>query len=161
MTDFWQKKREQLQQQGKLPQPRQEPVRNGPWWDETGNITRQPIDNQPQQQYDSNQEPQHDFSKATHLQSKAGSCPNCGSGDYVKPSATVAARCWNCGYIDGRQVNDLDTFVALQDAKTIQVKQTASAHGIKLGSTPDKNQMALLNAQLEASANGKVLIDSE
>lgn len=161
MADFWEKKREQLQQQGKLPQPRQEPVRNGPWWDESGNITRQRVDNQPQENYDSREEPRHDFSKATHLQSKVGNCPNCGSGDYVKSSPTIAARCWNCGYIDGRQVNDLDTFVALQDAKVIKVKQSGAAHGIKLGSVADKNQIGMLNAQLEQSALGKAQIDSE
>lgn len=161
-TDFWAKRREQLQQQNPQPQPRQEPVRNAPWWDDTGTITQQGIDKQQQDPYTVTtgqpQQDEHDYSKATHLKSRAGSCPNCGSGNYVKPSATIATRCFDCGYVEGRQVNDLDTFVALQDAKTIQVKQADSAHGIRLGSSPDKNQIAMANAELEASANGKTRI---
>lgn len=166
-VDFWTRKRQELQAKGELPQARTEPTRVGTWWDEEGHITGTKATPEPVNYYDPKEsyslatgllDSSRDFSKATHLKSKAGDCPNCGSGDYVKPSALVVARCWNCGYTEGRVTNDLDTFVAMPDARTLSVRQLDGAHGIKLGSRPDKNEMAYMNAQLEASASGKAMV---
>lgn len=161
MVDFWEAKRQQLQQEGKLLPPRQEPVTNA-WWDETGSITQTRTvtsdyrDNLIQDHL-ANDLGKHDFSKATHLKSKAGNCPNCGSGNYVKPSASSSTRCFECGYIEGRVVNDLDNFALTPDAKRLSVRQVDSAHGLR--SVRSAADIAVANAQLEASALGKAQID--
>lgn len=155
--DFWELKRQQLQQQGKLPQPRQEPVKyKGAWWaeeTETETLVHGPTREQ-QVIQDSN----HDFSKAQHLRSNAGNCPNCGSGNYVSPSASSANRCFDCGYIAGREVNNLDTFSVAADVRTVQVRQASSTQGLRIGTSAAEINAA--NARLIQSEHGKAKIDS-
>lgn len=154
MTDFWELKRQQLQQQGKLPQPRQEPVKTGgAWWSdnpEPASMTHE--------EAILHLEQEHDFSKAQHLRDKSGSCPNCGSGNYVSPGASASNRCFDCGYIQGREVNDLNTFAAVADVHTVKVRQTASAQGIRMGRSVAEINAA--NAKLQLSEHGKAKIDN-
>lgn len=161
-SDFWSKKRLQLQQQGKLPQPRQEPVKtSGPWWadeptqpatKESGMVTGvvEGTAHLIEQQ-------EHDFSKAMHLKDKSGHCPNCTSGNFMNTSASYAARCFDCGYTQGRELNDLDVFALSPDAQTINVKQTRSAQGKREGTSLADINAA--NAVLERSAQGKATIE--
>lgn len=152
---FWARKRQELQQQGKLPQQR--PATSyggGAWWSETQSGSNPEQVMQQEQEH----EPKHDFSKAMHLKSNDGNCPNCNSGDYVKPSASAAARCFQCGYIQGRDVNDLNTFAAVADVQTVKVRQTASAQGVRMGKS--LAEINATNAALEKSAQGKARIDN-
>ena len=34
--------------------------------------------------------------------SQTGRCPSCGSGNFLKANPNAAARCYECGYVDGR-----------------------------------------------------------
>jgi hypothetical protein len=153
MNNFWDKQRQKLQAEGKLYTPRQEPIPSSPgaWWAEGTRIIPQPREQQEQPN-------QHDFSKAAHLRQRNNSCPNCASEDFVKPSSSSAARCFSCGYIEGRDIKDLNTFAAMPSARTIQVRQTASAHGARMGTSVAEINAA--NASLEASSQGKAHIDS-
>jgi hypothetical protein len=36
--------------------------------------------------------------KAAHLRATTGACPNCGSGDYIRPGENYKPRCYTCGY---------------------------------------------------------------
>ena len=161
MTDFWERKRQELQKEGKLPQPRPEPVRapGQPWWAEGSTLVPQP----PQASQDASPgraegTEGRDFSRAMHLRSKEGSCPMCSSSEFMRPSATAAARCFACGYVQGREVNDLAVFsVASPDAATIRVRQVEAAHGYKPGNSVADINAA--NAALESSAIGKARID--
>lgn len=98
-------------------------------------------------------EKHHDFSKAMHLRDKSGNCPNCGSTDFVSPSASHATRCFACGYIQGRQVNDLDTMAITADVKTVNVRQAQSAHGTRIGTSAA--DIAQANRNLALSEVGK------
>lgn len=165
-NSFWDRKRAQLQQEGKLPVPRQPVTSHGAWWQD-----EQSEHNPALKSYNglaatpvSQQVPNdnHDYSKATHLKSSAGNCPNCNSGDYVKPSASTAARCWNCGYIDGRQVNDLDTMPITADVKTVSVRQTADGgaqkYRARISTSPA--ELARAGMELEQSFIGRARVDS-
>lgn len=140
-ADFWNKKRQEMQPQ--QPVTNRLLSHNSAWWQE--NQMQAP---QIQQQLPD----EHDFSKATSLKS-LDKCPNCYSGNYVKSSASVAARCFDCGYIDGRQVNDLDTMAITADVATVKVRQAASAHGSRIGHTAASINEA--NANLARSEQGK------
>jgi len=159
-TGFWEKKRQELQSQGKLPTPRHEPVPNTVWWSDDNSSERQARRGQLTELPDSYQE--HDYSRATHLHSKEGNCPNCNSANYMKPSSSGAARCWNCGYINGRQVNDLDTMSVIADVHTVKVRQTedggASKYRARIGKTAA--EIAAVNRELELSNMGKSYVDS-
>lgn len=155
--DFWDLKRQQLQQQGKLRVQRQEPPKpGGAWWsDETGHNSFY------QRGYEAgltDSSPEHDFSKAQHLRDKSGACPNCSSGNYVSPGASSANRCFNCGYIQGREINDLNTFAAVADVRTVKVRQAASAQGLRMGRSAAEINQA--NAKLALSEHGKAKIDN-
>jgi hypothetical protein len=154
LTDFWEIKRQQLQKQGKLPQARPEPVNyNGAWWaDEDTRLNRNPAADMTRDNSD-----EHDFSKAQHLKDRAGSCPNCNSPDFMSVAAS-APRCFACGYIQGRQVNDLDTFAVAVDANTLKVRQTQSSQGIRIGKSVAEINAA--NRALQLSEHGKAKIDS-
>jgi transposase-like protein len=93
--------------------------------------------------------------RAAKLQSAKGSCPNCGSGNYVQPPDTrMAMRCFDCGFTSGRQVNDLDTFaIAPPDGRTVHVKQVESLMGPRYGRTAA--EIAQANAILEQSLIGR------
>jgi len=161
MVDFWEKKRQELQREGKLPQARPEPVRtaSGPWWAEGSTL----VPSQPQVPQSASQPHTEgtegrDFSKAMHLRSKEGNCPMCGSTEFMKPNAMAATRCFACGYVQGREVNDLAVFsVASPDATTVKVRQIESAHGVRTGHSAAEINLA--NASLESSAQGKASIN--
>src|ERR1700744_2126109 len=98
---FWQKKRQELENQGKLPKPKQSQL---PWWqDPDYTKSNRDVPTEPVPAVDSKN---HDFSKASHLRDKSGNCPNCGSSDFMSSTASTAPRCFACGYVHGRQVND-------------------------------------------------------
>ena|ERR1700728_2284425 len=158
---FWERKKQQLQQEGKLPAPRQPVTSHGAWWQDEQPVPKQ-NDNPMQSPLHAVSADGHDFSKATHLSSKAGNCPNCGSGDYVKASASTAARCWACGYIDGRQVNDLDTLPISADVRTVAVRQTADGGSAKSRIRISRNpaELARASMELEQSFIGRARVDS-
>jgi hypothetical protein len=158
-TRFFDKKRQELQKN--LP-PSPSRSLDRPWWqdpDYTKPDNRVPTD-----------EPQmadgvHDFSRADHLKSNRGNCPNCGSTSFVKPGASAAARCFDCGYIEGRQVNDLDTLNIMapsSEARTLHVRQTADggAHRYRARIGRSASDINRANAELEQSAQGKAYVDS-
>ena len=148
MNDFWTRKREELQQKGELPKPHVPVTQsNGPWWaypEQTA--TQEP--NVPQQPAQSHTGPRPRPSE--------GSCPHCQSGNYMKPSSSMAARCFDCGYTDGRQLNELNLpGIASPDAATLKVKQIQQ--GGHFGSSVQEiNQN---NAVLEQSAQGRTKLN--
>jgi hypothetical protein len=158
-STFFQKKRQEQQKQN--PSPNYQG--NLPWWQDP-DYTRSNRD-RPTQPIETVKDSNHDYSRADHLKSNTGNCPNCGSGSFVKPGASAAARCFDCGYISGREVNDLDTMniMALNgDAKTLHVKQTADGGAQKYRAriSRDANAIRLANAELEQSYTGKAHVDS-
>jgi hypothetical protein len=152
---FFARKRQELQKN--QPPSNSRPLDRVWWQEDTLNEHRK--DFTPKEVIDDN----HDFSRAEHLK-KSGKCPNCNSTSFMKPSSSGAARCFDCGYIEGRQVNDLDTLniMSSQDAKTLHVKQTADGGAQKYRAriSRDANEIRMANAELEQSANGKAYVDS-
>lgn len=73
-------------------------------------------------------------------------------------SVSSAPRCFDCGYIAGREVNDLNTFTAVADVQSVKVKQIASAEGLRLGRSVAEINAA--NAKLQLSERGKAKIDN-
>jgi len=71
-----------------------------PWWD-----MNVPTSSVPVSQPEVPQE--HDFSKATNLKQRM-TCPDCGGNNYWKVTPSTAARCFECGYVDGRQIADIN-----------------------------------------------------
>lgn len=103
--DFWARKAAK-QQQAQAPQgvqaPRQVlmPRVDQPWWRV---VPDQPTSQQMPQQVDDRQ---HDFSKAVSNRQNSR-CPNCDSGNFMKVTSSTAARCWECGYVEGREIADV------------------------------------------------------
>jgi len=175
MTDFWERKKQELQQEGKLPMPRPEPVRASdvPWWAE-GTQLHQPQQNAPQNPAQGVLElpgivDGHDVSQAQHLKSES-SCPMCGAGGrgkerlpgIMKPSATSAARCGSCGYVEGRGINTdgVISSIAISGVETKSIRQTADG-GSRQNSThmgASAADMAFNESILRQSESGKVLI---
>lgn len=153
-STFWLKKRQELQQQGRLPPSRL--PQDIPWWqDPDYTKSNRDIPTEPMPVVDSKE---HDFSKASHLRDKSGNCPNCDSADFMSPSASAAARCFACGYVHGRQVNDLDTLAITADVQTVKVRQASSAQGVRMGTSVAEINAA--NYTLALSEQGKSHIDS-
>jgi len=157
MVDFWAKKRQQLEQEGKLPTYQPQPITRGPWW-EGDDRAHQTVQQTQQADPDTTH---HDFSRADSLRSKVGNCPNCNGTNFVKPTSSSAARCWNCGYIEGRQVNDLDTFALGESTNTLSIRQTADggAQKYRARMSHSASDLAQANMELEASLLGKAKID--
>jgi hypothetical protein len=158
-STFFQKKRQEQQKQN----PSQRlPGDIKPWWqdpDYTKSNKDRPTE--PMEAVDDNR----DFTRADHLRSGSGNCPNCNSTSFIKPSASSTARCFDCGYIDGRQVNDLDTLNILApsvEARTLHVKQTADGGAQKYRARISRNgdEIRMANAELEKSFAGKAYVDS-
>lgn len=80
-ADWWAK---QLGTQPQAPQPRQV---NNPM----------PPSQQPMTQYVAPQQQAPAASKAQSA-SQSQPCPECGGGNYMSPSQTIAPRCYDCGY---------------------------------------------------------------
>ena len=153
---FWTKKRQELQSQGKLPPP--QPSRLIPWWQDP-DYTKP--DRQLPEQQTQPEDSNHDFSRAEHLKSKSGNCPNCNSSNYAQgPDTRTVTRCFDCGYTGGRRVNDLDTMNIMSSgsARTLNVRQSASAEGIRMGTSSAEINAA--NYKLALSEQGKSYIDS-
>jgi hypothetical protein len=73
----------------------------------------------------------------------------------MKPSATISARCFDCGYTAGRQLNELELpGIASPDATRLKVKQLDS--GGHFGRSAA--EIAQNNAVLEQSAHGKAKV---
>jgi hypothetical protein len=148
---FFAKIRQQQQKQNPVPQRNQEL----PWWQDQTYTGKQ-----------AEQEPvvetEHDFSKATSLSQK-NNCPNCNSSDFMKPSSSAAARCFSCGFTQGRELNNLDTInIMSSDAKTVKIKQTADGGAQKYRARISKNadEIRQANQELEQSLIGRSYIDS-
>ncbi len=141
MSDFWSRKKEELQEQGVIPSPKPQPHFHGPWW-QVAPVVR--LD-----------EKQPQGPPQSHARPSGPACPHCHSGNYAKPSSSIAARCFDCGYTEGRQLNKLNLpGIATPDARTLKVKQIdTSAHFGR--SVAEINQN---NAVLEQSAQGKTKV---
>jgi hypothetical protein len=141
MNDFWSRKRDELQAKGELPVPRSEPV-SGPWWAHGTNLL-------PRQEI----EPQQPVQRRAEAP-REGGCPNCQSGDYSRATSSTAARCFDCGYVQGRQLNapNMPSGLLSSGAQTLQVRQLGSQGGHFGRSVAEINANA---AVLEQSANGR------
>lgn len=139
MNDFWTKKRQELQENGMLYTPKPSvTAHKGPWWQEPREDTTQPeiASHRPSQ---------------GRTEALGERCPHCGSGDYTKPSPSIAARCFDCGYVHGRQLNEPNLPGITSDAPRIQTKQLESGghFGRSLAEINENN------AVLEQSAQGR------
>ena len=140
MNDFWSRKREELQKEGVIPTPRPSVMKqDGAWWMTDSNLRGNP------------QEPQNP-PQPRPGETRQTSCPHCHSENYMKPSASITARCFDCGYTAGRELNELELpGIAPPDANKLKVKQLPS-QGHFGRSKAEINQN---NAALEQSAQGK------
>lgn len=70
--------------------------------------------------------------KATHLKSSS-MCPDCGSTNYSKVTASTAPRCFECGYVDGRSIADANRPIggATEGKSAGRARQTAAGGGVK------------------------------
>src|SRR5580692_5774847 len=93
-SNFWQRKVQELS-----PAPPPSPVKpDEPRW----RIVPQQQENKPLVPLTADE---HDFSKARSNRQKSA-CPECDSGNYMKVTPASAARCFECGYVDGRFIAD-------------------------------------------------------
>lgn len=96
----------------------------------------------------------HNFAQATNLV-KADWCPGCGSGNYMKPTSSSAPRCFNCGYVDNRDIHEFGApLSAVSDAGASRHARQISTGGFR-GDIKSGLEAAQMNAQLEASAVGR------
>lgn len=155
MTDFWDRKREELQTKGELPKPKPTVMQsNGAWWMVDNSLRGNQLE--PPRPSEDHTDPYegHDVSRAEHLRQK-DRCPECGSGDYFKTSAATAARCWTCGHVEGRRLNEPNMpSIVSTDARTLQIRQTQG--GGHFGRTAE--EIHHNNAILEQSAQGRTNI---
>jgi hypothetical protein len=149
MSDFWSRQKEKLQNEGVIPAPRTPVTQsNGPWWSHGTNLVPRT---------EQAQEPLQQPTRPVPSASRTDVCPNCGSGNYSKPSTMAAARCFECGHVDGRQLNDTNLMPGLiqhGDVKTLAVRQIAS--GGHFGRSVA--EINANNAVLEQSAQGKAQV---
>jgi len=145
VSDFWTRKKEELQQDGTLPTPRPSVMATDrPWWAEGTKILPE----------DRNT-PQRPSEPRTGRTDEAA-CPHCRSGNYMKPSSSISARCFDCGYTSGRQLNELELpGIASPEAATLKVKQIQS--GGHFGRSTA--EIAQNNAALEQSAQGRAKLN--
>lgn len=82
----------------------------------------------------------------------------------MKPSASAATRCFSCGYVDGRQLNDPDLMSGIvnpSSVQTLHVRQTADGGDIRTGGRDRRHMggsaadIAYNNSLLEKSAQGR------
>lgn len=139
MSDFWSRKKAELEQTGQIPsKQRSEPI-SGAWWQEPVSDTRE-----------TSKEPQRPSEGRTEL--SGNPCPNCHSGNYHKPTPSTAARCFDCGYVDGRQLNEPNlSSIVSTGVPSVRTKQLAS--GGHFGSSVA--EINHNNAVLERSAQGR------
>lgn len=144
MSDFWTKKREELQQKGELPKPALPPRQSSaPWWAEGTRILPEQR-SVPQEASQSRTRPTGPF------------CPFCQSENYMKPSSSMAARCFDCGHVEGRTLNEPNLpGISSPDAATLKVKQ------IQQGGHFGRNvaEINANNAALEQSAQGRAKLN--
>src|SRR5882724_4734662 len=105
MSDFWSRKRDELQARGELPPPQRSELVSGPWWSDGTTLLQQSQITAPESS-EPRTEPSdgldgHDVSKAAHLRASSN-CPRCNKTDFMKVSSSVAPRCFSCGYVEGR-----------------------------------------------------------
>lgn len=56
----------------------------------------------------------------------SSNCPKCGSGNFMKAQSTVAPRCYDCGYVDGRDYQQ-EAFTASSVNNTQATKQVPTS----------------------------------
>jgi hypothetical protein len=95
--DFWARKEAKNN-----PQPLPVPQSDQPWW----RIVPQQSVNQQMPAQQEVEERGHDFSKAASRK-QSSRCPECDSGNFMKVTSSTAARCWECGYVEGREIADV------------------------------------------------------
>lgn len=177
MSDFWSRKKEELQREGKLPMPRPGPVKalEGPWWAE-GSSLLQTRNRAPENPLQGELElpgvvDGHDVSKAAHIKAQSV-CPSCGAGGpasdpkltgLMKATPSTAAQCGSCGYVEGRKINDdgiMSGILNPSSVRTLNVKQTGDGgtnkNSTHLGATAA--DIAYNLAILRQSEDGKVII---
>lgn len=128
-NDFWARKLEKkAREEGWAQQLAPIQRSNGPWWrDDSGLVPGQGYQD-PQAQ---NPSEGRDFSKAVHLKSES-SCPECGhlpgrGKNFYKPSPSMARRCFECGYVEMREIHDVSTYMSPTLEGPAQMsRQTAS-----------------------------------
>lgn len=134
MIDFWDRKRQEL-----YPQRALEVQRSEPWWQR--NTVPQKLVTPPvqpgQQQLDLGYVDGHDVSKADILKGNAEECPRCPrdprsgiAGNMYRPSRNAAMRCFDCGFIDGRDMGEGQSRIATVQGATQTAKQTASGGAV-------------------------------
>lgn len=134
MTDngFWARKMAKNQQQLRpydLPPVQQQltPRVDRPWWQTVNQ--QQPMQDQAPEQYQEaylghgtgqrrkvnltdeivielDENGQYRPRKASHLRQNAGRCPDCDSPRFGRSTNSSAPRCFDCGYIEGRNIAD-------------------------------------------------------
>lgn len=142
MSDFWEKKRQELNIQ---PKP---PVQSsGPWWSRgTNMVPQQPtvsqngLQNYPgsPQLSDPNRIDGHDVSKAEILRGRAEECPYCPRnpktgirGNMYRPSPSMAMRCFDCGYMENNRFQgQTQGMSAVSEGPAHRARQTDSGGGI-------------------------------
>jgi len=146
MPDFWARKKQELQKEGKLPVPRPSVMASdGPWWQDPRETTRQaPKEPQGPSQGRAQAPRPGEYGQV--------SCPHCRSGNYSKPSPSTASRCFECGYVDGRQLNEPNLpGIAVTDAPSVKTRQLSSQGHFGRSAA----EIAENNAVLEQSAQGR------
>lgn len=179
MSTFWERRKaEQVQHQ-----PYNGPVNpsDQPWWakgtvllPQPGYAEQEPQDAsqsvQPQQYQGHVPQPGEDGYVAYRLKQKATDaqnftkaaslrnsdwCPDCGSGNFMKPTPSSATRCFSCGYVEGRSIHEFGApLSAISDSGATQHARQISSQGFR-GDIKSGIEAAQMNAQLEASAVGR------
>jgi len=82
-SDWWAKK---LGQQPQIPVGRPDPT------------PQMPPSQQPMAPMPGFQQSQPDLARLAPSSKSTASCPDCGSGNFMAPTAQIAPRCYDCGY---------------------------------------------------------------
>lgn len=120
--DFW--ARQRAKQQAQNPAPVQAPS-SVPWWAKGTNLIPQEGKPESAPQQAAQAQPEgtvdgHDISRAEFLRGKAVQCDRCPPdpqsgirGNMYRATSSTPYRCFNCGWVDGREIHDSLTGTAV------------------------------------------------
>lgn len=104
------------------------------WWDAKmrGTTPQQPAAPLPPtpvaipQPMNNNYPPQYPAQQPVAPTRAPSGCPECGSGNWMQPNSSTAARCFDCGHVDGRDFDLSANGSISNNAPSRATKQVAS-----------------------------------
>jgi hypothetical protein len=123
-ADFWARK---LAKEQPPVQPRVDP--NQPWWRVASPVPQQPA----QQVQPETVQPEGEYNPRKLMHTKSGGiCPDCGGNNFFRGTSNTARRCFECGYVEGRDIADPNRPMGMTAEGPAQRARQTAAGGARI-----------------------------